>query len=175
MTPRRYRPRTGPDSSKASYHDFSEEERLRAERDLLREVIETIAVVSAYGGILPGTLAGHVFTVLKDLLAERDALKTQLAQVEQQLTTRQAWIDEFDRQTETALQQRDEAWAEFDGLQEQVTQAEQRVRALNDAIVWALGYTDFRLREPGEGAYWWRTELRQRCGEHFTPPPAEEG
>ena len=31
------------------------------------------------------------------------------------------------------------------------------------AIVWALGYTDFRAREQGEGAYWWRTELRLRA------------
>ena len=44
------------------------------------------------------------------------------------------------------------------------------VRTLRDerdrlarAIVWALGYTDFRAREQGEGAYWWRTELRLRA------------
>lgn len=27
---------------------------------------------------------------------------------------------------------------------------------------WLLGYTDFRQREEGEGAYWWRKELRER-------------
>lgn len=37
-------------------------------------------------------------------------------------------------------------------------------KRLRDAIVWALGYTDFRGREPGEGAYWWRKELRARTG-----------
>jgi len=31
------------------------------------------------------------------------------------------------------------------------------------AIVWALGYTDFRAREHDEGPYWWRTELRLRA------------
>ena len=34
---------------------------------------------------------------------------------------------------------------------------------LAGAIVWALGYTDFRAREYGEGPYWWRTELRLRA------------
>lgn len=32
------------------------------------------------------------------------------------------------------------------------------------AILWALGeFGDFRPRELGEGAYWWRRELRQRA------------
>ena len=33
---------------------------------------------------------------------------------------------------------------------------------LREAVVWALGYTDFRAREHGEGPYWWRVELRLR-------------
>ncbi len=46
--------------------------------------------------------------------------------------------------------------------------AEQNER-LRLAIRWALGYeqhdgTDFRERQPGEGAYWWRKELRTRTG-----------
>lgn len=28
------------------------------------------------------------------------------------------------------------------------------------AIIWALGYTNFRERREGEGAYYWRKELR---------------
>lgn len=36
-------------------------------------------------------------------------------------------------------------------------------KRLRGAIVWALGYTDFRAREEGEGAYWWRPELRRRA------------
>jgi hypothetical protein len=35
-------------------------------------------------------------------------------------------------------------------------------REAADIFAWLLGYTDFRQREPGEGAYWWRKELRQR-------------
>jgi hypothetical protein len=36
--------------------------------------------------------------------------------------------------------------------------------ALLAAVAWALGETDdFRPRADGEGAYWWRTELRARA------------
>lgn len=34
---------------------------------------------------------------------------------------------------------------------------------LREAISWALGETDFRPRKEGEGAYWWRKELRERA------------
>lgn len=37
-------------------------------------------------------------------------------------------------------------------------------RKLRAAIAWALGYSDFRMREEGEGAFWWRKELQQRAG-----------
>lgn len=53
----------------------------------------------------------------------------------------------------------DRADSHFDDLQ---TLRDERDR-LARAIVWALGYTDFRAREQGEGAYWWRTELRLRA------------
>lgn len=36
---------------------------------------------------------------------------------------------------------------------------------LRAAIMWALGCEDeFRARYKHEGAYWWRTELRERSG-----------
>jgi len=34
---------------------------------------------------------------------------------------------------------------------------------LREAVLWALGYTDFRARKDGDGPYWWRTELRSRA------------
>ena len=40
----------------------------------------------------------------------------------------------------------------------------EREKRMAQAIVWALGYTDFRGREEGEGAYWWRKELSTRAG-----------
>jgi hypothetical protein len=52
--------------------------------------------------------------------------------------------------------QRDEARA-------QLAAAQQRIAELEAAIVWALGYTDFRPREEGEGTYYWRAELRKRA------------
>lgn len=51
---------------------------------------------------------------------------------------------------------------EFVPLDEYRTLRDERDR-LARAIVWALGYTDFRAREHGEGPYWWRTELRLRA------------
>lgn len=44
------------------------------------------------------------------------------------------------------------------------TKAE-RIIQLENAIRWALGENgDFPPREEGQGAYWWRTELRRRAG-----------
>jgi hypothetical protein len=41
----------------------------------------------------------------------------------------------------------------------------QEIKRLKGAILWALGGgEDFRARAEGEGAYWWRTELRKRSG-----------
>lgn len=37
-------------------------------------------------------------------------------------------------------------------------------KKLMAAIRWALGETDFRPREPGEGPYYWRRELAARAG-----------
>ena len=42
---------------------------------------------------------------------------------------------------------------------------------MREAILWALGERDeFPTREPGQGAYWWRTELRRRA--FLTPDSA---
>lgn len=46
---------------------------------------------------------------------------------------------------------------------------------LRDAILWALGENgEFRLGEVGEGAFWWRKELRRRAGEALTAAPSQE-
>lgn len=38
------------------------------------------------------------------------------------------------------------------------------IRKFEEAIAWALGEADdFPHRREGEGAYWWRTELRKRA------------
>lgn len=43
--------------------------------------------------------------------------------------------------------------------------AERELKELREAIGWALGeIDDFPERQPGQGAYWWRSELRKRCG-----------
>ena len=58
----------------------------------------------------------------------------------------------------------DDPHAEYDArlIASAPTLRDERDR-LARAIVWALGYTDFRAREPGEGPYWWRIELRLRA------------
>lgn len=39
-----------------------------------------------------------------------------------------------------------------------------RCERLESSVRWALGESgDFRSRKDGEGAYWWRTELRKRA------------
>lgn len=46
-------------------------------------------------------------------------------------------------------------------LASHAAQAE-RIASLEAAIRWALGESDdFPTRETGQGAYWWRTELRR--------------
>jgi len=46
--------------------------------------------------------------------------------------------------------------------------AQKEIERLREAISWALGYPpregeSFRERRKGEGAYWWRSELRARA------------
>jgi len=50
-------------------------------------------------------------------------------------------------------------------LENLLHESQSREARLLDAIKWALGESDegFRAREPDEGAYWWRKELRQRA------------
>jgi len=39
------------------------------------------------------------------------------------------------------------------------------IKKLKKAVLWALGSeSDFKQRKEGEGAYWWRKELRKRAG-----------
>ena len=43
-------------------------------------------------------------------------------------------------------------------------QLREQNRVLAEAVIWALGYHDFRERQEGEGPYWWRRELMHRSG-----------
>lgn len=50
--------------------------------------------------------------------------------------------------------------------------AQERISRLEEAVKWALGEGEhFPARSPGEGAYWWRTELRNRAALQ----PAQQG
>ena len=54
-------------------------------------------------------------------------------------------------------------WQRLDYVKDLHSQALRTENArLREALVWALGYTNFRAREHGEGPYWWRVELRLR-------------
>lgn len=49
-------------------------------------------------------------------------------------------------------------------LERELAEAEAQRDQMREAILWALGERDeFPTREPGQGAYWWRTELRRRA------------
>lgn len=52
---------------------------------------------------------------------------------------------------------------------EAITVLQAHITRLYDAIKWALGYYNFRKRKAGEGAYWWRRELRSLSGFDETP------
>lgn len=55
--------------------------------------------------------------------------------------------------------------AERAKLQSELAAVRERVAVLDAAVHWALGERDtFPLRPEGSGAYWWRSELRQRAG-----------
>ncbi len=57
--------------------------------------------------------------------------------------------------------------------QDELAALRAEVARLEAAIRWALGETDeFRSREAGDGAFWWRTEL---CRRAFRRPPQEQG
>ena len=85
------------------------------------------------------------------------------AVLQSQLTQRTAELEALQRERDTARRRVDELEArEVDVVLLRDDLDAERDR-LARAIVWALGYTDFRAREQGEGAYWWRTELRLRA------------
>lgn len=63
------------------------------------------------------------------------------------------------------LKRENQEWRKYAAdLKTDLLERERELAAVREAVVWALGYTDFRAREAGEGAYWWRTELRKRSG-----------
>jgi len=53
----------------------------------------------------------------------------------------------------------------YASLYDELLKLEAENHRLNAAIRWALGGkdSDFRARAEGEGAYWWRKELRERA------------
>lgn len=68
---------------------------------------------------------------------------------------------ERDRWEQTAHEYND-AYAEQLAEVKRLTEEKE---GLEKALNWALGVAgDFRLREDGEGAYWWRKELAERAG-----------
>jgi len=55
----------------------------------------------------------------------------------------------------------------YDTIRAELSAARETIARLESAIEWALGYTDFAPRAEGQGAYWWRKELRDRSGFTF--------
>jgi len=49
-------------------------------------------------------------------------------------------------------------------LTKRLKEYKKQIKQLKNAIRWALGYTNFRARQEGEGQYWWRKELGERAG-----------
>jgi len=75
------------------------------------------------------------------LTEERDnAIKAHGTRLKE-LAARQVWIDEYAKQTKAAIQQRDEAWAEFDALREERDRLARHVRHQGDLIGCSCGLT----------------------------------
>lgn len=54
---------------------------------------------------------------------------------------------------------------QIESKDEEIDALKATVRQLKEAIYWALGERDdFPIRYPGDGAFYWRTELRKRSG-----------
>lgn len=63
---------------------------------------------------------------------------------------------------------------DWNAMREERDRLARLVEGLTNAIRWALGeIDDFPPRNPGQGAYWWRTELRRRTA--LAAAASEEG
>jgi chromosome segregation ATPase len=106
-------------------------------------------------------------------LPEIHAARKELAELETEIATLQERIT---REEETSrllravnikYEQRIAAQAA------EIAELNERIGVLENAVRWACGETDFRLRREKEGHYWWRTELRERAKVPYIPPAQE--
>jgi len=85
----------------------------------------------------------------------KEQLEIQLAEAKEraeEFVNRQMEDDNTIQAMELALEKKNDKLAT----------AQAQLKRLGDIIVWALGYTDFAERKDGQGAYWWRTEMRAK-------------
>lgn len=130
-------------------------------------------------------LAAEIAQALTRHAAERDA---EIVRLKNELRDAKAWNGLYDREPnerrKKAIALRAAKWemgcaCQFDEDGETLiiecsyhmdarktagAERDARVRELEAAISWALGeIDDFPERQPGQGAYWWRSELRRRA------------
>ena len=94
---------------------------------------------------------------------EGDNLRSRIDQEAARADALQQRVDELELWYGLTL----EAQVERDSAREERDALQQRVGALEAAIAWACGYMvgePFRERRDGEGAFYWRNELRERSG-----------
>lgn len=85
---------------------------------------------------------------------ENYLLKEELSQLRAELVRTKKDCDHYITLSNTYLKSTSEALDDLAALRAENER-------LKRAIHWALGYTDFEARLPGEGAYWWRKHLRE--------------
>ena len=82
-------------------------------------------------------------------------------------------ITELKQAYQDAKHEADEHLATITALKAENKRLVEERDCLHNAILWALGCNgDFPQRQDGQGAYWWRHELRRRCGVKIGPPRA---
>ena len=107
------------------------------------------------------------------LASDYDALAARLAHAEACLAEKHLRLAEADAHLASLQNRYEQVTAENVALSERMAEAEARRDQIREAILWALGERDeFPTREPGQGAYWWRTELRRRA--FLTPDSADD-
>jgi hypothetical protein len=114
----------------------------RATIDSLRAKIEALERENVLYRTIPYDQDGTPF-------AAASAWRTECSRVHAQLAA-------MKQERDDAVDKREGAYMRLDGMRQE------RDR-LKEAVLWALGYTDFRPRRADEGFYWWRKELRTRA------------
>jgi chromosome segregation ATPase len=132
-------------------------------KPLTREQVE-MELMQLLNGVGVG---GNILAHDAALRAKVETLENHNDGYRSMLDTQATQLNDYVAQLAAMKQERDEAerrekqW-EHDYATDLNAAHAERDR-LKEAVLWALGYTDFRGRRADEGHFWWRKELQARA------------